>query len=61
MTAASSVVMLVSPDVDALCAARMLSELFRQDDVMYRAVPVNGFSELFRIRDELVGNNEVCE
>ncbi|KAH9934679.1 CDC45-like protein-domain-containing protein [Fomitopsis serialis] len=39
-TSASSVIILVAPDVDALCAAQMLAELFKQDDVMYRIIPV---------------------
>lgn len=45
--------MLVAPDVDALCAAHMLAELFKQDDVMYRIIPVSGHAELERLRDEL--------
>ncbi|KAJ7273195.1 CDC45-like protein [Mycena rebaudengoi] len=59
LTSASSVVMLVAPDVDALCAARMLADLFKQDDVMYRIVPVSGVSELERLRDELVMISEL--
>ncbi|KAK7449691.1 DNA replication initiation factor cdc45 [Stygiomarasmius scandens] len=54
LTSASSVVILVAPDVDALCAARMLADLFKQDDVIYRIIPVSGISELERIRAELV-------
>ncbi|KAI0780772.1 CDC45-like protein [Trametes elegans] len=52
-TSASSVIMLVAPDVDALCASRMLADLFKQDDVMHRIIPVSGHAELERIRDEL--------
>ncbi|OSD08699.1 CDC45-like protein [Trametes coccinea BRFM310] len=52
-TAASSVIMLVAPDVDALCASKMLADLFKQDDVMHRIIPVSGHAELERIRDEL--------
>lgn len=51
--------MLVAPDVDALCAARMLADLFKQDDVIYRIVPVSGISELERIRDEMISYTEV--
>ncbi|KAF5372863.1 hypothetical protein D9758_001652 [Tetrapyrgos nigripes] len=54
LTSASSVIMLVAPDVDALCAARMLADLFKQDDVIYRIIPVSGISELERIRAELM-------
>lgn len=56
---ASALIMLVAPDVDALCASRMLADLFKQDDVSYRIIPVSGMNELEGIRDELVGSNEV--
>lgn len=59
LTSASSVIMLVAPDVDALCAARMMAELFRQDDVIYRIMPISGIAELERVRDELITYNEV--
>lgn len=52
-TSASSVIILVSPDVDALCAAQMLAELFKQDDVMYRIVPISSHTEFENMRDEL--------
>jgi cell division control protein 45 len=60
LTSASSVIILVAPDVDALCAARMLADLFKQDDVMHRLIPVSGLAELERMRDELVTYVEVC-
>lgn len=59
LTSASSVILLVAPDVDALCAARMLADLFKQDDVTYRLIPVSGIAELERVRDELITLNEV--
>lgn len=58
-TAASSVILLVPPEVDALCAARMLAHLFRQDDVMYRIIPVSGFAALYQVREELMRYDEV--
>ena len=58
-TSAASVVIFVAPDVDALCAARMLADLLSQDDVLYRMQPVSGYAELERLRDELAGDNEV--
>ncbi|TFK76580.1 CDC45-like protein [Pluteus cervinus] len=54
LTAASSVVILVAPDVDALCAARMIADLFNQDGVQYSIKPVSGILELERVRDELL-------
>ena len=60
LTSASSVILLVAPDVDALCAARMLVDLFKEDDVMHRIVPVSGIAELERVRDDLITLSEVC-
>jgi cell division control protein 45 len=60
LTSASSVIILVAPDVDALCAARMLTDLFKQDDVMHRLVPVSGIAELERVREELMPLTQVC-
>jgi cell division control protein 45 len=60
LSAASSVIILVAPDVDALCAARMFAELFKQDDVMHRIIPLSGIADLERMRDELVTYSEVC-
>lgn len=59
LTSASSVIILVAPDVDALCAARMLADLFKQDDVMHRIMPVSGIAELERVRDELAALSDV--
>jgi cell division control protein 45 len=59
LTSASSIIILVAPDVDALCAARMLSDLFNQDDVIHRIIPVSGFSELEAVRGELSKYAEV--
>ncbi|KIY43614.1 CDC45-like protein [Fistulina hepatica ATCC 64428] len=53
LTSASSVIILVAPDIDALCAARMLADLFRQDDVLYRIIPVSGIDSLEATRDQL--------
>ncbi|KAG2158166.1 CDC45 family [Suillus bovinus] len=54
LTSASSVIILVAPDVDALCAAKILAELLKQDDVMHRIIPVSGLADLERMKDELV-------
>jgi len=60
LSAASSVIILVAPDVDALCAAKMFAELFQQDDVMHRITPLSGIADLERMRDELITYSEVC-
>ncbi|KAI9569534.1 CDC45 family [Boletus coccyginus] len=59
LTSASSVILLVAPDVDALCAAKMLAELLKQDDVMHRTIPVSGVAELEAMKDELATYNEL--
>ena len=59
LTSASSIIILVAPDVDALCAAKMLAQLFKQDDVMHKVVPVAGIADLEKTRDELITQNEV--
>ncbi|EIW85425.1 CDC45-like protein [Coniophora puteana RWD-64-598 SS2] len=59
LTSASSVILLVAPDVDALCAARMLAELLKQDDVMHRIIPVSGHAELEDMRTELLSYDEL--
>ncbi|KIJ69578.1 hypothetical protein HYDPIDRAFT_80821 [Hydnomerulius pinastri MD-312] len=59
LTSASSVILLVAPDVDALCAAKMLAELLKQDDVMHRIIPVSGVAELENMKDELATYTEL--
>ena len=59
LSSASSVIILVTPNVDALCASRMFASLFKQDDVIYRLIPVSGLNEFERITDELRGNTAV--
>ncbi|KAF9239582.1 CDC45 family [Melanogaster broomeanus] len=59
LTSASSVILLVAPDVDALCAAKMLAELLKQDDVMHRIIPVSGVAELESMKDEIAAYTEL--
>ncbi|XP_006458240.1 hypothetical protein AGABI2DRAFT_199684 [Agaricus bisporus var. bisporus H97] len=59
LTSASSVIVLVAPDVDALCASKMLARLFKQDDVIYTIIPVAGVDDFTTIKDELRQNNEL--
>ncbi|CBQ69633.1 probable TSD2 protein, required for DNA replication [Sporisorium reilianum SRZ2] len=42
----SSVLVLSSPDVDAVCATRILTSLLLQDDIPHRIVPVEGYRSL---------------
>lgn len=57
-SSAASVAILVAPNVDALCAARMLATLFKQDDVEYLIIPVSGRIELENAAEELRSNEE---
>ncbi|KAK4050288.1 DNA replication initiation factor cdc45 [Microbotryomycetes sp. JL201] len=41
---------LVAPDVDALCAARLLTSLLKNDDVLYTLIPVGSWSQLEQIK-----------
>ena len=45
--------------MDALCAAKMLAQLFKQDDVMHKVIPVAGIADLEKTRDELITQTEV--
>lgn len=45
-TGVSSVLILASPDVDSVCATRILTGLFLQDDIPHRIVPVEGYRSL---------------
>ncbi|SAM85275.1 probable TSD2 protein, required for DNA replication [Ustilago bromivora] len=45
-TGVSSVLILSSPDVDSVCATRILTWLFLQDDIPHRIVPVEGYRSL---------------
>lgn len=42
----SSVLILSSPDVDSVCATRILTSLLLQDDIPHRIVPVEGYRSL---------------
>lgn len=54
------VLVLVAPDVDALCACRILVGLLRHDQIGHNVVPVAGWSELARVNREMVeGNTKV--
>lgn len=59
-TAASTTFLLVSPDVDGLCAAHLLHELLKADSVPNEVLPVGSFSELegveLRLRGEAVSS-----
>ncbi|KAG5717968.1 Cell division control protein 45 like protein [Termitomyces sp. T112] len=59
LTSASSVTILVSTNVDALCAARMFSTLLHQDDIIHRIIPTPGYDELMEAAEDAVKNDEL--
>jgi cell division control protein 45 len=60
-TSASSIMILVAPDVDALCAARMLETLLRQDNITHRIRPVAGLTALVDVKNELLDYHDVSK
>lgn len=56
-SSAATVLVLCAPDVDALCACRILVALLNADCIGYRVVPVSGWSDLSRINQEMVEDN----
>ncbi|KAN0061497.1 DNA replication initiation factor cdc45 [Thecaphora frezii] len=56
-SASSAVLLLVSPDVDALCATRILATLLTDDDIPHRIIPVDGYRGLLRILRQDVEHN----
>ncbi|KAH8917330.1 CDC45-like protein [Atractiella rhizophila] len=55
----TSVLLLCSPDVDALCACRILTQLLRDDHVPHKVVPVGGWEELSRVAEEVEGDGSI--
>lgn len=52
-TAVSTTFILVSPDVDSICAARVLHNLLKTDDIINTIIPVASWSELEQVKDRL--------
>lgn len=55
----SSVVMLVPPEPDALCGARILSTLFAREDVRLNIIPVAGYPSLQEEKEILLKSGGV--
>lgn len=52
-SSASRTFILVSPDVDAICAARLLVEMLRIDHVASTVIPVGSWGELEKVQERL--------
>lgn len=48
-----STFLVVSPDVDALCAAHLLASMLKLDDVVNTVIPVSSWSDLEQLRHRL--------
>ncbi|KAL9936585.1 hypothetical protein V8E36_004653 [Tilletia maclaganii] len=57
-TGTSAVLILVAPDVDAICAARVLIQLLKADDIPYHVIPVNGYATLHQVVEEHIIDND---
>jgi hypothetical protein len=59
-SSSAPVLLLVSTDIDAICAAKTLVSLLSDDDVPYKLCPVDGYSTLAKIvEDDVETNHEV--
>ncbi|CCA74544.1 related to TSD2 protein, required for DNA replication [Serendipita indica DSM 11827] len=56
---ASSILIAVAPDVDALCAASMLATLLHQDNITHRLTPVAGLSAFADLKEELAQKEQL--
>ncbi|QRW14540.1 PAB-dependent poly(A)-specific ribonuclease subunit PAN2 [Ceratobasidium sp. AG-Ba] len=56
---ASSIVIISAPDVDALCATRILTSMFRNEGVLHRVTPISGYPDLTEYREELLKSPEL--
>ncbi|KND03063.1 DNA replication initiation factor CDC45 [Spizellomyces punctatus DAOM BR117] len=55
---ASTVLIFVSPDADALCALRILVNLLKSDCIAHKVVPVAGYTDLSEANEDHVEANE---
>ncbi|KAG0140705.1 hypothetical protein CROQUDRAFT_664850 [Cronartium quercuum f. sp. fusiforme G11] len=51
------VLLIVSMDVDALCACKILQYLLKQDSIKFRVIPVPGWKELNKITEQIREGN----
>ncbi|KAK0547551.1 DNA replication initiation factor cdc45 [Tilletia horrida] len=54
----TAVLLLVAPDIDAICAARILIQLLKDDDIPYHVIPVNGYATLHNVVEEHIVEND---
>jgi len=55
----TSVVILCSYDVDSLCATQILTGLLKNEGIIYKIIPVSGYSDLNKQIDKLRENKEL--
>ncbi|ORY40218.1 CDC45-like protein [Rhizoclosmatium globosum] len=55
---ANTVLVIASPDPDALCACKMISNLLKSDCITHQIIPVSGYDVLDRTNDLKIKNND---
>eukprot|EP01134_Creolimax_fragrantissima_P007045 CFRG7045T1 len=55
---AASILILAAPDVDAVCACRLLTILLRADYIPYEILPVAGYDDIAQAKEDLVNSND---
>ncbi|KAJ3029123.1 UNVERIFIED_CONTAM: hypothetical protein HDU68_000078 [Siphonaria sp. JEL0065] len=55
---ANTVLVIASPDPDALCACKMLSTLFKSDCIIHQIIPVSGYDQLDKTNSNKIRNND---
>jgi cell division control protein 45 len=54
----SSVLILVAPDVDALCCCRILTTLLQSECVPYKVKPVSGYDGLVTVNQSILADTD---
>lgn len=54
----AAILILVAPDVDALCACRILTTLLRSHNVMYKIKQISGYVDMSRVNQTCIENND---
>ncbi|KAI9339661.1 CDC45 family [Obelidium mucronatum] len=58
LPSANTVLVIASPDPDALCACKMISTLFKSDCIIHQIIPVSGYDHLDKTNTQKIRNND---
>ena len=56
-----TVMLLVAKDVDAVCACRILTEIFQSENISYNIKPVDGYTEVRKGIDDFVDSHKTAK